>query len=1106
MKIFVNKSTSFHNYSFRIILVCIAYALISAMVGCVPTPKSEKEGSDGDRTLGNNEQTPYYSSSYYPRIANITPSSGYTTTLSSDTQVHLVEVLNPSSMDYTIVWKINGVAEDNYLNNASYILDPKTLSKGTYILSALITSSDLSMTYDSSDWLIVVDESSFNLDQTPALADKIIVLPEDAIGNGNWKLEDDTIVDPTVNLTFDSSLDGSITAIYYYNNVAITPAIPVDNGVDISLGTFLASFAITPNNPYIPETGTLTCRFYEGSTLNSTYASWTIAVTPLNATPTLTAVTTGGSPDIGPVIINQNIATTFRISANDDQTELSDLDIKFFLNGVEMDGVNYIAGTNQLTPNCVGKADTLTSCTITFPSYTTTAPNVLPVAVEPIDYTLSAIAYDSGGNGAPALSSAPLVWSITISEDQNEIIINDFKTTALAGLTKTTSSYIYLDVGDGGVNTSSITSATEGQTIHFNLNIEDADRDDYQIELAVDFNDGAGFVTLPTAPVIANPIVRSDTDIVDIQDISYTIPENFMNDSFKDVTFKITVTDIPYSATALADVKTITNFRINSYNPFPVSTGPGSNESPLMSSVNNVVTGFPFTIDPDPDNTKITDASLDTPENSIIYQWRIDLDCDGTFYAIPNATEKILVWTPPPQLTTGTKLCFELCLGDEGYGNPADCTINPTSKSGPWVGAANNFVTAIDNSNTISSSSANVIESATYFDTASTTLYTIYTSNENKINLVKSVYNNGALDSTTRSDCNGSSEAVEPHDISITSDGTYLFIAYLIDDVSATDNTTTILRINMSDLSIGHKFTINSPNAADIGRIVTNGTKWYLPMLNLNNASNVTVISAANAVDATDANTNLANSFSYTEIVNTVDSANTGMLILATKDSSNKWYLQNYTLNTLQPVANSYVANIFNNALLTDVNIALGNTSNSNLFIYGENSANSQIALAKFPHAPLSIAYASATNNFNDGIDSDGNFLTNLKSFNLIPTLTSNEILVSYIDSTNILKTAKISTAGDISSLAAVAAASVSTRVNPTGVSIGDYHIATSVIDDFIAGDIGAEATDNTRDALFLLYQKSTFELQSTLINIEASGVQSTSESTSYGYFPGYYK
>lgn len=329
-------------------------------------------------------------------------------------------------------------------------------------------------------------------------------------------------------------------------------------------------------------------------------------------------------------------------------------------------------------------------CNFTVPSYDANG----PVNPQINTYAVSIVFcdVDSPIPGSSGMCGTTMTYNLSVSESNTApAIVAQLNTGGVLNtnstITNSTSPTTVLDPGDA------LDFISEGQTIQFNLRVQDAERDNHQIQIfkCNDFTSTCATSSLMTSgfALKTNNILETATTL------SYIIPENFLTAStVSDVLsyFKITVTDCPSLLTnpasalicqisttsgvtatpRLSDTDTF-SVRVRNYNPAPQF---GGTPNPLTTASLTTMVGYPLTIDPG----TVTDASTVSSENNISFQWYIDSNGgDNSYAAITGATSRILRWTPSNGISAGTTINLALCVSDGTAMNPQPTTVHTTS-------------------------------------------------------------------------------------------------------------------------------------------------------------------------------------------------------------------------------------------------------------------------------------------------------------------------------------------------------------------------------------------------------------------------------------------
>lgn len=667
---------------------------------------------------------------------------------------------NPS-VTVTATWKVNGLAVASSTNPntpASFNFDPATYGVGTHSVNFSLSGG--SQIFDEVNYIVIVQAPnlvSYFDSAAPISGSAITVVDGVNIANNGFLIPDNvggftpmtaanafclsvTNFQGTRNIPgipntyIRYKLDGNLlnsSPLNFTGNGTANPKCITDvaglNNFNISLPSYLQEigqskvltaevYDMGPNGQHLDDPN------YLIKTVN-----WNLYVRPKNTKPSISTNLTIGDFDTGNINIVQDTDYTFAFTVADDDGNSSlnsDFEVRWYINGTLINGVNSFPNTNQPTPDCFHSyseanddfnQDTVTgdatgglmsykySCKVAIPSFITSGSN------NNTGYTLTAVVSDkSHYPGGAAKDSNTLTWNITLDETQTASQIADITTnTAISGLS-TNDTYIevvgisqpsLIGVAAGGVG-SEIPETTD---ISLKIAVADQERDDYlrTIELCKGYS---GALTPPYDPVLAQncsvidpvkTINRNNGDLWHQSSFSYRITESALVGALTGkIYFKVTIQDLP-STTQGTIIKALFPVEAINYNPQPVAVAnstptivvpPFTPESPLTNY--NVYPGIPFSLDPGP----VSDAS-ESDGNNILYQWQIchSVVCTNSDWInIDGATERILAWTPSAELATlTTDVSFRLCIGDDGFGHEMTNCVGPTQSTdvtwvGPW--------------------------------------------------------------------------------------------------------------------------------------------------------------------------------------------------------------------------------------------------------------------------------------------------------------------------------------------------------------------------------------------------------------------------------------
>lgn len=509
------------------------------------------------------------------------------------------------------------------------------------------------------------------------------------------------------------------------------------NNTYVCLGDVMPTFALNLVNPTVGEFQTVSAVITdEGSSPSfSTVVAtvnWNVSVRVQNTAP-VASISSPASPSS----IQQGgsvTATDFVMNVSDVDTIVSNMTVRYFFDGVAMDGVNKFPGTSITTPDCthpVGSGPATSpdryTCSVTLPAYGLTGRTTPPGS-----YTITGYVIDETTNGGAPQTSNPVSWTVNPTLGQSSPLIaaegalttTPTTGTAAAGLGD---SFIALLASPGSPVLDGVFVA-EGTDVLFNILVKDDERDNFNLRI-----DRCVDVGCTVTSTVANDFLvsRVNDNVGRRATFSYKLPEDLIVGAANGViTFRVSVQDkLPdASLDPATPVTQDITLDVSNSNPFPVWAGTAG-ANPAVGNVLSVVTGMPITLDPG----TITDAST-SDGNIIEYQWEISLDAGTTWNSITGATSRVLKWTPSSAIA-GTNVQLRLCLGDDGTGNDLSlCTglAAPTAPSlpattrvvGPWTG-----ITA--RSNTLAKDAANPTmngSGTTWFDASGRAYYMAYVS------------------------------------------------------------------------------------------------------------------------------------------------------------------------------------------------------------------------------------------------------------------------------------------------------------------------------------------------------------------------------------------
>jgi hypothetical protein len=1024
-----------------------------------------------------------------PSISAVTPTTTLplttSTSLSTTSISFSATISNPDSGTYFSTWYQdadgNGSLETTYgpfMNSVPNLtINPSVLGVGTYSMYLEIHDGSGTI-YDTRSWSVDVASptfTGFSVAHSPNTANTFHAMNARTYALSGFTMNgtNDSRGTPMVVTGFAGGqdfclrqsgtgpgLDSDYKVVFLDgSDNPLTPALPV--GLPFAgIGSDVCLFAYDNTISFAgaPTTNKVKAVVYNTSFPSDpevTRQEWDIVVEAVNTNPVI-SIDTGASTALA--AITQGVAANFAITVEDkDQSSANaaDFAINYTINSAPVDGASAMPlDSGSLTPDCTRTTGEATAgkytCSITFNTFGD-AGSIPPTTT----YTVQVTATDS-----TALTSNTVTWLAQPSEVSTAPTLQNV-TTGVAVVNPLTDSYIY-DTGD---NTASIATATEGDTLAFQVSVSEAQRDDYTITWEY-FDAIAGAYVTATA---ASPITRSNTtDPVSTTSGSFTIPQSAVTGAASaSVNFRVTVTDAPdvLGATSVSQVFALT---VTNNNPAPTLTGGAP--VPVLAADNFVTEGTSISIT---HSGAFADAST-ADGDTITYQWQKDLACDAVGYSnIAGATTSTLNWSPDVGsggLTDGSVVCFRLCYGDDGFGNPADCSGGTV---GPWVGSGASFVTvresdqaAVAATNTTHASWMDGVDQ--YVVTSATNQITV---THNQYAAATGAYTTGVTTQTINSDTTANAVEV-PLDVSITGNATHIWVAYRIEEADFFVTPTSVMRVRRFDratLAVVDSFDINVVTAK-IGSVSNNGTNWYLPYIDFNNSDYISFRydAVGTAGGASTAATSIV-STAISDLYSSIDTSN-NEIILVYKDS----ILGNHHMSSIDtsggaPAFGVTAANIFGGATVSRVNVSAGRTGNLFNYVAATNTSN-QVIL--YRNATSTLAGGNLQNPVNAGLVA----LTNVTSVRVQSGVVgaNNEAYVATVSGTNAYMTRIDSTGEKESRVLNQTAASVTAATND--------EISLFIQENFVSG----AGDDNTNDTIFFTFGDGT-NIRSVPVNVEDS-------------------
>ena len=328
-------------------------------------------------------------------------------------------------------------------------------------------------------------------------------------------------------------------------------------------------------------------------------------------------------------------------------------------------------------------------CEVSFDAFASNGP------IASGDYEVKAYITDAGSvwGGLPKDSNS-VKWEVTVNEYQSAPVITaqvfndavptddgDFR----SYFTSANSSCV-----DSGTVIYDSNSLAEGDYVMLHSFVKDLERDDFSVSVKMEnLVAGSGSYSAIYGPQSITRI--DDTEYYEVL-ACFQIPEWANTAGQQAVRVVATVTDSPdnpLAAISVSNQSTPYYINVDNVNPPPTFADYASVENIKNMDGSDspeqiyVFSGFPFTIDP----PSYTDASVYDGE-VVSWQWQVCVgdpnnaaECDtaGPLWTdIPSADSNqvsdTLVWTPAPDIVAGSTVNIRMCLGDNGDGNPADCS------------------------------------------------------------------------------------------------------------------------------------------------------------------------------------------------------------------------------------------------------------------------------------------------------------------------------------------------------------------------------------------------------------------------------------------------
>ncbi len=878
---------------------------------------------------------------------------------------------------------------------------------------------------------------------------------------------------------------------------------------------------------------------------------WNITVTPLNTLPTLSIVTSFATATVRDVIQDATYTYSFTVQDQDCFPILSNLncyDTTFSLispaGNYFLDGVNAYYGSGPptpLTPDCLRDFSYLGAnkfdCQIIIPSNDGVGPmKASNILTPPQKYQITAQINNLSiwENGTPtyvgtstyygpSVLSDLLTWDLNVIESNTAgpYLLNQISS---GTATPTNDSYIYLP----GNLLIVATSASETDSILFNLVVDDFEKDNYKIVLLHNTSSATTIFTEYATPTYTyaisdNPVNGANPATATL--VPFVLPYGLVTGSASaTITFRVQLTDVPDTATPITNTF---DFPVTVFNVNPAPEVVTGSESPSTSTTGIVMQGFPYSMSND-----ITDASVGDG-SGLEWQWMINqnaAECASqtapSWVNITGATQGMaplptpqtatLTWSPPsPQVSSipaSTTFCFRNCIGDDDYPGLNTSNCSPTM-AGPWVGAIRGSPADIPSESTGVYLQPNMGNTAVWADLANVgDIYGVEVRG-NVIYLIKYVYNldttvtqsNGKF--TTRQGAPETASVTEgAYDLSMTGNNQFIFVSYVFNNPSffppyvsiPTNMVARILKTNF--LSVD--YFINDKIPAGVGQVVANDSAFWVPFMNSSLADTLFFFGGDGSTAAT---TTINGSFGLPLTVSDIESREQGgMLYMALKIDDGTVNLYQYSLpaSISTPTLVTSDFDIFFSFYVpfTDMSLAVGSSpTNPNVFVAGINtSANAlfygvkSIASLGDNGIPWVVEdLSTATSTYPQTI--------NPKGLNAVASNISAEVLLGFIKEESVLR----ASFADLYILKSDGTnLNLSKRINQNRIDVASPKIfnssdfaLTNVTPKFIIGIPGAVANENQKDTIWFRYWDFSTD-RMVIINIENETFSSSTPTT----------
>jgi hypothetical protein len=989
-------------------------------------------------------------------------------------------IVDPDALNFTARWYVNSVLTQgpSTSSSQSFTINPQVLGVGIYTIYLEVTDGGSTL-YDSRTWSVNVAAptfTGFSVANSPATSNTFHAINATSYALNGFTMNgtNNSRGTPMIVTGFAGGQDfclrqtglGPGLATDYKvvfldaTDTPMSPALPI--GLPFGgIGTDTCLFAF---NSLISFAGAPTTNKVKAVVYNTAFISnpevirqeWDINVEAINTNPII-SIDTGSSTPLASIV--QGTAASFAITVEDkDQNSAlaADFAINYTINSSPLDGASSMPlDSGSTTPDCSRALGETTTgkyiCTVTF-NYFGDSGSLPDSSV----YTVQVTATDS-----TALTSNTVTWLAQPSEVSTAPSFQNVNL-GVAVVNPLTDTYIY----DNGDNTASIATASEGDTLGFQVNISEPERDDYSI--VWEYYDGVA-AAYQTAAVTTAVTRSNTTDPVATASATFTVPQSTVTGAASAaVNFRVTVTDSPDTVGA-SSVSQIFSLTVTDVNPAP-TLGAGA-PSPTLASDNFVTEGTSISLSHSGTFSDTSTADGDT----VVFQWQKDIACTGTFTSIAGATSSSLNWSPnvgSGALVDGATVCFRLCYGDDGFGNPADCSGGTV---GPWVGSASSFTTVRESDQSaVASASAT---HASWMDGVDDQY--IVTSLTDQVTVTQNQYNNstGAYTAPVRtvtfdSDSTSPGTGEVPLDISIIGNATHIWVAYRIEEEDFFVTPTSVMRVRRIDratLSTVEIFDINIVTSK-VGSISHNGTNWYLPYIDFNNSDHISFRyePLATAGGTTTAAVSAVTT-PITDIYSSYDSVNTEVVVVYKDVALGNHHMTTLDVSSGAPTSPATALNIFGGASVSNISVSAARVGNSFNYVGAKNTSNQ---LVLYRNDSVTLANPDLKSPVDPGVTEINGF-TSLKIQAGVDGA-SNEVYAATVRSSNAYLTRIVGLTEKVSKVVNHSVSSVSAATN------NDIHLF--IQENFISGT----GTDTTNDTIFFTFGDGA-NIRSVPVNIEDS-------------------